>query len=237
MIDLAQLRDDAYHIKAQNKNAYIRSYLLKISQDLTGIGMPEESNVVQEVANNLVPLDNMTDNLEAPEKGMMTGGLFESTEKEPPLNPAWDVVSKILPQLYLGSTMNTEDEIEHAKKLGINVSLDLTENPQPDSKIFELTLKVPIAEGEEPTLEQIKIGTDFIRKCIKEGKKVFVHCRTGRHRAPSFVACYLVQYEGYSTEGAFKYIRARRPVTQPSEKQIAKVMLYEDVIRGKKFRN
>jgi len=237
MIDLVKLREDAYHIKASNKNAIIYGYLLKIAQGLTGIGMPEESGLVQEVASNVMPLNYYGDDMEVPEKGLMTGGMFDSGEKEPPLNTAWDVISKILPQLYLGSTMNTEEEIEHAKELGVNVSLDLTEDAQPDAKIFELTLKVPVPDGEEPTLGQIKIGTDFIRKCIETGKKVFVHCRTGRHRAPSFVACYLVQYEGYSTEGALKYIRARRPVVQPSEKQIAKVMLYEDVIRGKKFRD
>ena len=158
-------------------------------------------------------------------------------EEEPVYSNTWDIVSKIMPKLYLGSSINTKDELEYIKKLGINVMVDLTLNQQvADTIVNDFYLKIPVEEGEALTLEQMKIGSDFIKMCMDSGHKVFVHCRTGRHRSSTLVAAYLIRYESASTEDAVKFIHSKRNAAKPNTEQTARLMMFEDVISGKKFR-
>lgn len=44
-----------------------------------------------------------------------------------------------------------------------------------------------------PSLDQIRDGMSHIERCRNEGQTVYIHCKAGRTRSATLVACYLVK--------------------------------------------
>ncbi|ESN90425.1 hypothetical protein HELRODRAFT_70925 [Helobdella robusta] len=64
-----------------------------------------------------------------------------------------------------------------------------------------------------PSDQQIKEGVDFILKFKdrKPPKSVYVHCKAGRSRSATIVACYLINIHNYTPEEAVNKLREIRP--------------------------
>ena len=44
-----------------------------------------------------------------------------------------------------------------------------------------------------PSQEKLKAGVEFIEETKQSGKSVYVHCKAGRGRSATLVACYLMK--------------------------------------------
>ncbi|OGM04510.1 hypothetical protein A2715_01175 [Candidatus Woesebacteria bacterium RIFCSPHIGHO2_01_FULL_39_32] len=133
--------------------------------------------------------------------------------------------SKITDKIYIGSDLCKGGFClihgEEFKKLGVSVELNLSheENELPPRDI-ETYLWLPVVDGYAPTQTQLDIGTSVMHEAVKNGKKVYVHCKNGHARSPSMVAAYLMRYEGYTLEDAVKLIKEKREEVHIEDTQI-----------------
>ena len=61
-----------------------------------------------------------------------------------------------------------------------------------------------------PTQQDIHTGIAFIHEIAANGRSVYVHCKAGRGRSTTVVACYLMQEHRITPEEAVRRIRERR---------------------------
>ena len=133
--------------------------------------------------------------------------------------------SKVTDQIFIGSDLCKGGvciiHAEQFKKLGVSVELNLSqeENELPPKEI-ETYLWLPVTDGYAPSQAQLDIGTSAIHAAIKNGKKVFVHCKNGHARSPSMVTAYLMKYEGLSLDDALKLIKEKREEVHIEESQL-----------------
>jgi len=83
-------------------------------------------------------------------------------------------------------------------------------------------LLLPTDDNEAPTLEHLHEGVDFIRKIVKEGGKVYIHCWEGLGRSATMAAAYYVS-TGKSIEDAWDHIKRRRSFVRPTRVQIERL--------------
>ena len=57
---------------------------------------------------------------------------------------------------------------------------------------------------------------DFMKGCIKDGGKVFVHCYAGRSRSATSVIAYLMQEEKMDFYTAARFVKKCRPCIFPN---------------------
>ncbi|CAH1257956.1 PTPMT1 [Branchiostoma lanceolatum] len=62
-----------------------------------------------------------------------------------------------------------------------------------------------------PTHEHLKLGVLFLLRHQEQGNTVYVHCKAGRRRSATLVACYLMQVHGWTPEEAHLFIKDKRP--------------------------
>jgi len=77
-----------------------------------------------------------------------------------------------------------------------------------------------------PTQLNLYRGVQFIMKHRREGHSVYVHCKAGRTRSTTLVACYLMQLHRWSPERSVAFIRAIRPVIKLRSRQWTALKLY-----------
>lgn len=62
-----------------------------------------------------------------------------------------------------------------------------------------------------PSQENLVIGVRCIEDQRRKGNSVYVHCKAGRTRSATVVACYLMQRHNWSPKEAVEFIRKKRP--------------------------
>ncbi|XP_052806375.1 phosphatidylglycerophosphatase and protein-tyrosine phosphatase 1-like [Mya arenaria] len=89
-------------------------------------------------------------------------------------------------------------------------------------------LKVPTVDfTASPSHEKICRAVDFMIKYRNEQLgSVYVHCKAGRTRSATVVACYLVKVHGWNPEEAIAHIEEKRPHIWLREKQLASIQHY-----------
>lgn len=73
------------------------------------------------------------------------------------------------------------------------------------------SLRIPMKDFVHPTFAQVEPGVLFIDQMVRSGNTVYVHCRAGKGRSATVVACWLVAKMGHTPESAQAYLLARRP--------------------------
>lgn len=104
--------------------------------------------------------------------------------------------------------------------LGILVELNLSAERKeipPDG--IDIYSWLPVADGYAPTQEQMDIGTAIMDEAIKQGKRVYVHCKNGHGRSPTMVAAYLIRYQGKGVDEAIDFVAGARPEIHVEETQ------------------
>jgi protein-tyrosine phosphatase len=141
--------------------------------------------------------------------------------------------SHITPSLFLGG-QHAVRGLHQLEQLGVTAVVNLRD--EFDDAAAEIApgryLHLRVVDDTPPTIDQLCRGVEFIRKELREGGRVYVHCMLGVGRSVTLVAAYLVS-EGMTPEHAWSAIRRRRPFIQPTEGQIAQLEAFaKQVVEG-----
>lgn len=71
-------------------------------------------------------------------------------------------------------------------------------------------LWTPTIDFTHPSIESVIEGVQFIERFASRGESVYVHCKAGRARSATIVACWLMQSRGFSPEQAQQWLSERR---------------------------
>ncbi|KAK3874990.1 hypothetical protein Pcinc_020117 [Petrolisthes cinctipes] len=90
---------------------------------------------------------------------------------------------------------------------------------------------------EAPSQTKLQQGVKFIQDFEKEGQegRVYVHCKAGRTRSATLVACYLMDKYNWTPQQAVDHLRTKRPQTFLRSRQHEAIHLYHQqlVSQGK----
>jgi len=136
--------------------------------------------------------------------------------------------SQISADLYLGGQYNLVG-LKKLKQMGITAIVSMRENTIFDKAFFEglKFLNLPTIDNTPPSIEDLIRGADFVDSEIKNGGKVYIHCRQGIGRGPSMAIAYLLKL-GTTFDDAFALVKFVRPFINPRPLQIARLKELEN---------
>lgn len=82
-------------------------------------------------------------------------------------------------------------------------------------------LWLPTIDHSPPSRENVDIGVDVLDTIITQGRKVYIHCKNGHGRGPTFYAAYLILKRGMTADDAVTHIMTKRPTVHIEESQLA----------------
>jgi atypical dual specificity phosphatase len=182
----------------------------------------------------------------------LTGSIYRATL-------LWDIVknaydpknvfpwwNQIDAQIYLGAIpLLNKNHITKFKELGIDAVVTILEMfeiqtdtyiSQPvkgvDWKANNIENQLLLTQDYSPIqMDKLNKGVEFMHDQITNGHTVYVHCKSGKGRSPTLIACYLLKY-GLSNgkkfalpSEAIEYIREKRNIINLNEGQ--KNIVYE----------
>ncbi|MCE9586520.1 dual specificity protein phosphatase family protein [Candidatus Uhrbacteria bacterium] len=120
--------------------------------------------------------------------------------------------SQIEAQVYIG----TNACCTHHFKWGLldngvtcDISLEGETIDQPYG--VDCFLWLPTADHQAPSMHNILTGAAALEEMLREGRKVYIHCKNGHGRAPTFYAAYLMLKRGLTMEQAWNIVKTSRP--------------------------
>lgn len=124
--------------------------------------------------------------------------------------------SKIGPYLYLGSNMCCGFHFKKLARLGIKADIDLeyTHEHYEKPEDVHYFLWLPTRDHYAPTQTQLFIGTKTLDELIKSRVPVYVHCKFGHGRSPTFVIAYFI-LRGMKVEEALMYVKKKKKGSTP----------------------
>ena len=135
-----------------------------------------------------------------------------------PENPELDY-NHIIDGIYIGTNqccvMGLADVL---KKEDISADISLEDNKLDIPFGVDMYVWIPVVDEMAPTIDQLSFGAESIEKLVSQKRKVYVHCKNGHGRAPTFVSAYLIR-KGYSPEEAVELIKSKRPSIHLHEPQ------------------
>ncbi|XP_072948001.1 dual specificity protein phosphatase 23-like [Epargyreus clarus] len=165
----------------------------------------------------------------------------EETENKPeetkdyesfrPINFSWFIENKIAAMGWPRSVEN----LNYICDAGVDHLITLSPEKLPPILECERKLRwseIRINEFSAPTLKQI---LKFIAMCERaeiRGEVLGVHCRQGRGRTGTMLACYLVYFKHMTPERAILTVRLQRPGSCETYEQEKIVSHYHDCLRG-----
>ncbi len=103
----------------------------------------------------------------------------------------------------------TAEGLNELHAAGVNLILDLREpsaatefEKQQAGKLGMDYRNLPLREFSAPTAAQIKTLLDLIDQ--NNSQKIFVHCRRGKDRTGTVIACYRIQHDGWTNQRALE---------------------------------
>lgn len=115
-------------------------------------------------------------------------------------------------------------EIDFNKKLlenGVDADISLEAERVDQPYGVKTYLWLPTVDHTPPSRENIDLGVDALDTIISQGRKVYIHCKNGHGRAPTFYAAYLILKRGMTADDAVTHIMAKRPTAHIEESQLA----------------
>lgn len=135
--------------------------------------------------------------------------------------------SQITEQIFVGTNMCCGIHTADLQHLGLDADIDLEEERSEAPPKVGVYLWLPVKDLSAPTHTQLEIGVAAIDKIVREGKKVYVHCKNGHGRGPTLVAAYFI-FKGMKLEEAVAKIKEKRPEIHLEEVQIKALKDYQN---------
>ncbi|MCA9773662.1 MAG: dual specificity protein phosphatase family protein [Myxococcales bacterium] len=108
-----------------------------------------------------------------------------------------------------------KDDLALLRSLGIEVIVDLTGGPVPESIVRGWTHHaLPIRPMEAPTKEQIEHFCALVDERRAAGRSVLVHCEEGVGRAGTLATIYLIHRRAMRADDALRLLRRVRAIGQ-----------------------
>ncbi|XP_049880199.1 dual specificity protein phosphatase 23-like [Pectinophora gossypiella] len=149
----------------------------------------------------------------------------------PPYNFSWFIEGKIAAMGW----PQTVENLNYLVDVGVNHLITLSPERRPPILECEKKLKwteIRLKEFGAPTLKQIIKFIEICERAELRGEVVGVHCRHGRGRTGTMLACYLVHYKNMAPERAVLTVRVQRPGSCETYEQEKMVCHYHDCLRG-----
>jgi protein tyrosine phosphatase (PTP) superfamily phosphohydrolase (DUF442 family) len=139
--------------------------------------------------------------------------------------------SQITANLFLGGQYNLNG-LRKLKEMGITAIINMRMH-----SIYEAAqyhgfhyLHLPTPDNTAPRLEDLIKGAEFARDEIKNGGKVYIHCRQGLGRGPSMAIAYLLKM-GATYEDALATVKRVRSFINPRPVQVQRLKELEAYFR------
>lgn len=135
--------------------------------------------------------------------------------------------SLITPQLYVGGQYSKRS-VDDLKRLGVTGIVNMRmHSVHKDIKNLHMKIcNLPTRDLHAPTQENLQKGIAFIEKEIKNGGKVYIHCRQGEGRGPTMAIAYLIS-TGLTYNDAFALVKNVRTFIRPTKRQIEALHIFE----------
>lgn len=106
-----------------------------------------------------------------------------------------------------------------------------------DCGVMQLQLAT-IDFNNAPSQEMLRKGVEFIEEMNVNKSSVYVHCKAGRGRSTTLVACYLIKAKKLTPEEAHQYIKSKRPHIWLAPRQWEAIRLFHRNLceQGEPFR-
>jgi protein tyrosine phosphatase (PTP) superfamily phosphohydrolase (DUF442 family) len=132
-------------------------------------------------------------------------------------------VSEITPNLHVGGQYRRRG-LSRMKARGITAVVNMrVEFDDEKAGIAPARyLHLPVIDDHAPTMDQLRMGTEFLAEEVARGGSVYVHCGSGIGRAATMAAAYLIR-TGLTKDEAWARIRAVRPFIRPTPVQLVSI--------------
>jgi rhodanese-related sulfurtransferase len=137
-------------------------------------------------------------------------------------------LSKVTPLIYAGYRISKLGQIM-LKLSGFQYSLDCRFNKDDFDEGLSLKYHLNPAKKYNSHNELYYHGALFIREAIGKNKKIYVHCSTGVHKAPSVVAAYFI-IMGYRVNDAIKKVCQSNNNFEFGNYRLDELKVYKDSI-------
>lgn len=135
--------------------------------------------------------------------------------------------SQITADLFLGSQYSLLG-LQKLEALGITAIVNMRMHSEYADAVYKgiKYLHLPTPDNTPPTLETLEKGATFVDDEIKNGGKVYIHCRQGLGRGPTMTIAYLIKI-GMTLDDAISLVRKVRTFINPRPSQIEQLKKLE----------
>lgn len=91
-------------------------------------------------------------------------------------------------------------------------------------------LRIPTTDFQPPELADVQQAVEFIAQYAARGESVYVHCKAGRARSATVVACWLMTKYQVTPAEAQRWMLEKRPHVNPRIDQRAVVRQFYDAL-------
>ncbi len=143
--------------------------------------------------------------------------------------------SKITSYLYLGKQPKHHGDYGLLRDLNVGLIVNAAANCEPhlekqdgsreESPIRTIWIKAYDDLFMPPiSVEDIKYAVEQAQESARISKRIYAHCRAGRHRSVAVAGCILIAVSNLKAEGAMALIKFMRPEADPYYPPIHKVI-------------
>lgn len=135
-----------------------------------------------------------------------------------------------------GLVQTVTSDIEALERVGTSVLITLQENWSPPLDVLNdmniESLHVPVPDMGVPSLDTALSLVDEVEERIRNGGTAVYHCRAGRGRTGTLLACHFVR-RGMDADAAIKTTRERNPKWIESDAQLAFIHNFRELVSSK----
>jgi protein-tyrosine phosphatase len=141
---------------------------------------------------------------------------------------------QVTAHLFIGSQYNLLG-LQKLKALGVTAIVNMRMHSTYNEAVHEgiKYLHLPTVDNTPPPLDVLVKGADFIDEEIRNGGKVYVHCRQGLGRGPTMAIAYLIKLS-MTYRDAYDMVRKVRIFINPRPGQVKRLKELEVYYREQK---